>query len=159
MHLAICLSNLCTRCEARRDDLDAMMYRGQAYDNASTMSGIHSEEQRSIKEINSKAISVFVAITRSILRAFMQWGLLNSLISFHSYFTKCDFISSLSFYCMSCFAEMITRVGARGVPGGPTAPQNFAWPPQNFLGLFLKVLHRPLTAPLVAKLAPPVAPK
>jgi len=34
------------------------------------------------------------------------------------------------------------------------APQ---WPSQNFSGLFLKVLHRPLTAPLVAKLAPPVA--
>ena len=31
--------------------------------------------------------------------------------------------------------------------------------PQNFSGLFLKVLHRPLTAPLVAKLAPPVAPQ
>jgi len=31
-------------------------------------------------------------------------------------------------------------------------------PPQNFSGLFLKVLHRPLTAPLVAKLARPVVP-
>ena len=31
-------------------------------------------------------------------------------------------------------------------------------PPQNFSGLFLKVLHRPLTAPLVAKLTPPVPP-
>jgi len=31
--------------------------------------------------------------------------------------------------------------------------------PQNFSGLFLKALHRPLTAPLVAKLAPPVAPQ
>ena len=45
---------------------------------------------------------------------------------------------------------------------GATAPQNFAWPskwsPQNFSDLFLKVLHRPLTAPLVAKLAPPVPP-
>jgi len=30
--------------------------------------------------------------------------------------------------------------------------------PPNFSGLFLKVLHRPLTAPLVAKLTPPVAP-
>jgi len=56
----------------------------------------------------------------------------------------------------------IYRGGTRGVPGGTTALQNFAWPPQwppqNFSGLFLKVLHRPLTAPLVAKLAPPVAP-
>jgi len=38
------------------------------------------------------------------------------------------------------------------MPGGPL-------PPKNFSGLFLKVLHRPLTAPLVAKLAPPVAPQ
>ena len=36
-----------------------------------------------------------------------------------------------------------SRGGARGVP----------LPPPNFSGLFLKVLHRPLTAPLVAKLA------
>jgi len=38
------------------------------------------------------------------------------------------------------------------------APQ---WPPKIsslFVGLFLKVLHRSLTAPLVAKLAPPVTP-
>ena len=45
------------------------------------------------------------------------------------------------------------------MPGGPLPPKNFAWPPKNFSGLFLKVLHRPLTAPLVAKLAPPVAPQ
>ena len=32
----------------------------------------------------------FVGMTRSILRAFMQWGLPNSLISFHSYFMKCN---------------------------------------------------------------------
>ena len=59
------------------------------------------------------------------------------------------------------------RGGARGVTGGPLPPQNFAWPHQKFsawrhatgVGLFLKVLHRPLTAPLVAKLAPPVAPQ
>ena len=51
-----------------------------------------------------------------------------------------------------------SRGRARGVPGGPLPPQNFAWPPKNFSGLLLKVLHRPLTAPLVAKLAPPVAP-
>jgi len=41
---------------------------------------------------------------------------------------------------------------------GGHCPQNFAWPPKTFSGLFLKVLHRPLTAPLVAKLAPLVAP-
>ena len=43
--------------------------------------------------------------------------------------------------------------------GGPLPHQNFArlpqWPPKIFL--FLKVLNRPLKAPLVAKLAPPVA--
>ena len=44
-------------------------------------------------------------------------------------------------------------------PGGATAPKNFAWPSKNFSGLFLKVLHRPLAAPLDAKLAPPVAPQ
>jgi len=38
----------------------------------------------------------------------------------------------------------------RGGVRGATAPKNFS-------GLFLKVLHRPLTAPLVAKLAPPVS--
>jgi len=46
----------------------------------------------------------FVGITRSILRAFMQWDRPKSLISFHSYFTKCDIIHS-SFYCMLRFAE------------------------------------------------------
>ena len=55
------------------------------------------------------------------------------------------------------------RDGARRVPGGATAPPKFGLAPsvapQNFSGLFLKVLHRPLTAPLVAKLAPPVAPQ
>jgi len=64
------------------------------------------------------------------------------------------------------FIIQICRGGARGMPGGPLPPQNFAWPlsvPQKIfrvtsgrVGLFLKVLHRPLTAPLVAKLAPPV---
>jgi len=38
--------------------MDVMMRRGQAYDNASTMSGMHSGVQRKIKEINSKAIFV-----------------------------------------------------------------------------------------------------
>ena len=49
------------------------------------------------------------------------------------------------------------------MPGGELPPQNFAWLPQWPLqkcsGLFLKGLHRPLTAPLVAKLAPPVPPQ
>jgi len=35
-----------------------MMGRGQAYDNASTASGINSGAQRRIKEINSKVLSV-----------------------------------------------------------------------------------------------------
>ena len=49
---------------------------------------------------------------------------------------------------------------------GATAPQNFAWPPSVLPKIFrvtsyhcIEVLHRPLTAPLVAKLAPPVAPQ
>jgi len=49
-----------------------------------------------------------------------------------------------------------------GCQGGPLPLENFAWspqwPPQKFSGLFLKVLQRRLAAPLVAKLAPPVAP-
>jgi len=35
-----------------------MMSRGQAYDNASAVSGIHFGAQRRIKEVNSKPISV-----------------------------------------------------------------------------------------------------
>jgi len=57
----------------------------------------------------------------------------------------------------------MSRGGARWVPRGATALPKFClapqWPPQKFSGIFLKVLHRPLTAPLVAKLAPPVAPQ
>jgi len=56
---------------------------------------------------------------------------------------------------------VVARGGARGVPGGHCPPKFCLapqWPPKNFSGLFLKVLHRPLTAPLVAKLALPVAP-
>jgi len=48
-----------------------------------------------------------------------------------------------------------------GCQGGYCPPKILPVPPvapQNFLGHFLKVLHRPLTAILVAKLAPPVAP-
>jgi len=48
--------------------------------------------------------------------------------------------------------------GGGGAREGHCPPKNFAWPPKNFSGLFLKVLHRPLTAPLVAKLDPPVTP-
>jgi len=40
------------------NDLDVKMYRGQAYDYASTMSGIHYGVQRRTKEMNSKAIFV-----------------------------------------------------------------------------------------------------
>jgi len=57
------------------------------------------------------------------------------------------------------------RGGASGCQGGH-CPQNFALPPQwppkirsLSVGLFLKVLHRPLTAPFVAKLAHRVAPQ
>ena len=49
------------------------------------------------------------------------------------------------------------RGGARGVLGGPLSPKNFAWPPQWPPKIFrltschcIEVLHRPLTAPLVA---------
>jgi len=42
--------------ELHENGLDVMMCSGQDYDNASTMSGIHSGVQRRIKEINSKAI-------------------------------------------------------------------------------------------------------
>jgi len=48
-------------------------------------------------------------------------------------------------------AELGGLLPPKILPGPPVAPQNFS-------GLFLKVLHRPLTALLVAKLAPPVAP-
>jgi len=44
--------------ELHENGLDMMMCRGQAYDNASTISGIYSGVQRRIKEINSKAIYV-----------------------------------------------------------------------------------------------------
>ena len=41
-------------------------------------------------------------------------------------------------------------------PGPPVPPPKFsAWRHAIGVGLFLKVLHRPLTTPLVAKLAPP----
>jgi len=56
------------------------------------------------------------------------------------------------------------RGGDRGARGG-TAPQKFClapqWPPKIFRVTSchcIEVLHRPLTASLVAKLAPPVLP-
>ena len=50
---------------------------------------------------------------------------------------------------------------SRGGARGSLPPKNFAWPPKIFRVTSwhcIEVLHRPLTAPLVAKLAPPVAP-
>ena len=44
--------------ELHANDLDVMTCRGQAYDNASVTSGIHSGAQRRRKEINSKPIYV-----------------------------------------------------------------------------------------------------
>ena len=74
------------------------------------------------------------------------------------------FIKQYNVYINEIISIHLSRGGARGVPGGPLPPQNFAWPHSGHpkirslsVGLFLKVLHRPLTAPLVAKLAPPVA--
>jgi len=48
----------CILNERHENDLDVMICKGQAYGNASTMSGIHSAAQRRIKDINSKAIFV-----------------------------------------------------------------------------------------------------
>jgi len=72
-----------------------------------------------------------------------------------SHFFHGWFISDSSWRWLSKLRTLVSSVyhlkrykgGAGGVP----------FPPKNFSGLFLKVLHRPLTAPLVAKLAPPVA--
>ena len=44
--------------ELQQNGLDIMMYRGQAYDNASTVAGIRSGVQCRIKQVNSKAISI-----------------------------------------------------------------------------------------------------
>jgi len=44
--------------ELHENALDIMICKSQAYDKASTTSGIHSGVQRKIKEINSKAIFV-----------------------------------------------------------------------------------------------------
>ena len=75
-------------------------------------------------------------------------------------------VKRLHFLCDMLKAEMSTGLdldwsgsGPGAELGGATAPQILPGPPKNFSRLFLKVLHRPLTAPLVAKLAPPVAPQ
>ena len=44
--------------ELQQNDLDIMMCRTQAHDNASTMAGIRSEVQCRIKQVNSKAIFI-----------------------------------------------------------------------------------------------------
>ena len=44
--------------ELELNNLDVMMCRGQGYDNASTMSGIHAGVQQTIKNINPKALFV-----------------------------------------------------------------------------------------------------
>ena len=44
--------------ELQQNGLDIMMYRGQAYDNASPMAGIRSGVQCRIKQVNSKAIFI-----------------------------------------------------------------------------------------------------
>ena len=44
--------------ELEVNNLDVMMCRGQGYDNASTMSGIDSGVQQTIKNINPKALFV-----------------------------------------------------------------------------------------------------
>jgi len=60
-----------------------VQYGGQAYDNASTMSGIYSGVHRITKEINNpNQYLSLVGITCSILLAFMLWDLPNSLITF-----------------------------------------------------------------------------
>ena len=44
--------------ELELNNSDVMMCRGQGYDNASTMSGIHDGVQQTIKNINPKALFV-----------------------------------------------------------------------------------------------------
>jgi len=78
--------------------LDVMMSRGQAYDNTSTVSGIHSRAQRKTKEINWKALFVPCgnhSLSLAAVHAVGSSEVPNFLISFHSYFTKCDIIRSL----------------------------------------------------------------
>ena len=106
-------------------------------------------------EGKSEENSVWILKWTTLLEIFCK-------ISFTPTVTSCYQVHALNADEGDAVASSASRGGARVVPGGATAPQNFAWPPQwppqNFSGLILKVLHRPLTAPLVAKLAPPVAP-
>jgi len=81
-----------------------------------------------------------------------------------------DFIICFVFFNASISQSVLwIRGGARGVPGGPLPPKIlpgppsgppkfFAWRHATALKLFKAIRHRPLTAPLVAKLSPPVAP-
>jgi len=74
------------------------MGRGQAYDNTSTVSGIHSRAQRKTKEINWKPIFVPCdnhSLNLAAVHAVGSSEVSNFLISFHSYFTKCYIIRSL----------------------------------------------------------------
>ena len=54
--------------------------------------------------------------------------------------------------CAQLLREHFSDSSRGGARGGHWSPKILP-APQHFLGLFLKVLHRPLTAPLVAKLA------
>ena len=65
--------------------------------------------------------------------------------------------------CHRCLRSTVTCAGAElgGCQGGHCPPKILPGPPKIFHVTSchcIEVLHRPLTAPLVAKLAPPVAP-
>ena len=81
--------------ELHTNDLDVMMCRGQAYDNASTISGIHSGAQRRIKEINWKSMSVHCGESLAQSCGRSCGGVFRSLW-YHSFVTKCDIICSLA---------------------------------------------------------------
>jgi len=57
-----------------------------------------------------------------------------------------------------CCQPLLPGAELRGSRGAIAPPPKFCLARQKFFSLLLKVLHRPLTAPLVAKLAPPVVP-
>jgi len=70
------------------------------------------------------------------------------------------------YHCGVVLEMVENRGGARGVPEGALPPKSLPGPPSGSLKIFrvvschcIEVLHRPLTAPLVANLAPPVAPQ
>ena len=54
-----------------------------------------------------------------------------------------------------CCQPLLPGAELRGSRGAIAPPPKFCLARQKFFSLLLKVLHRPLTAPLVAKLAPP----